>query len=447
MLGIACLHDSHKTSYKLDCLQLSHLNFPLPALAQRDSTQRGNRLHRGGRKAPLLQMAETVMWIFQWKHDVVLGQIHETKKTCERKNPAANQMQQRRDTKCLAPTVLLKTQEKTHQAKCLAPTSNNTRKTHKAQEILHSPKPLEHLVPVGGFPTRTMPSGIDAALKSLKADAMMPVPTKVRVRKCLSSKLGRWEFSIMLTWENWLVFFCLQSVLIFPFVLVQKSDVCWFLWLVTGEQWLNILVVCLVFFLFFWASGNPTIHSGKSLRFYPKIPWEIPMINTFVWNPWPGTRWTTMVSRPRRRKRLRRPRPPLIPASWALSPGFWTPLVGSNGRRIFFWGVLVWGRKVGPKPQWLRFHDVLCLRASGSWLLRKGPNEDKLIDGNLCFHWHLTGSGCHKLIVCQAAIWQKISRNGIRCNFKNHPCQEIHIWVLDKTCDAAMQLMIGIFQC
>ena len=112
MLGIACLHDSHKTSYKLDCLQLSHLNFPLPALAQRDSTQRGNRLHRGGRKAPLLQMAETVMWIFQWKHDVVLGQIHETKKTCERKNPAANQMQQRRDTKCLAPTVLLTTQEK-----------------------------------------------------------------------------------------------------------------------------------------------------------------------------------------------------------------------------------------------------------------------------------------------------------------------------------------------
>ena len=28
-----------------------------------------------------------------------------------------------------------------------------------------------------------MPSGIDAALKSLKADAMMPVPTKVRAGK------------------------------------------------------------------------------------------------------------------------------------------------------------------------------------------------------------------------------------------------------------------------
>ena len=117
-------------------------------------------------------------------------------------------------------------------------------------------------------------------------------------------------------------------------------------------------------------------------------------------------------------------------AAWILNPPWWVAMGGG----FFLGGAFGLGKKSGTPNL-------------SDWLLRKGPNEDKLIDGNLCFHWHLTGSGCHKLIVCQAAIWQKISRNGIRCNFKNHPCQEIHIWVLDKTCDAAMQVMIGIFQC
>lgn len=324
MLGIACLHDSHKTSYKLDCLQLSHLNFPLPALAQRDSTQRGNRLHRGGRKAPLLQMAETVMWIFQWKHDVVLGQIHETKKACERKNPAANQMQQRRDTKCLAPTVLLKTQEKTHQAKCLAPTSNNTRKTHKAQEILHSPKPLEHLVPVGVFQRAPCRAVLMRRWKVWRPMPWCQCPPRWGLENVW---VPNWEGgSFPSCWLEKTDCFFLSSVsLDLPFCSCPKV---WCLLVpLVGHRWAVAQYSgCLsCFFLFFWASGNPTIHNGKSLRFYPKIPWEIPMINTFVWNPWPGTRWTTMVSRPRRRKRLRRPRPPLIPASWALPPGFWNP--------------------------------------------------------------------------------------------------------------------------
>lgn len=65
-------------------------------------------------------------------------------------------------------------------------------------------------------------------------------------------------------------FFCLQSVLIFPFVLVQKSDVCWFLWLVTGEQWLNILVVCLVFFYFFGLQGIQQYILGNPSAFTPR---------------------------------------------------------------------------------------------------------------------------------------------------------------------------------
>lgn len=70
--------------------------------------------------------------------------------------------------------------------------------------------------------------------------------------------------------------------MIFPFVLVQKSDVCWFLWLVTGEQWLNILVVCLVFFLFFGASRESNDTFWEIPPLLPQDPMRNPMRNPFV---------------------------------------------------------------------------------------------------------------------------------------------------------------------